>query len=904
MNKKYLSVILFGALMLGTTGTFTSCKDYDDDINNLQSQIDKLATKEDMEAKLSQMQSAINDAKATAEEALKAAQEAGDAEEIAKLEARVKALEDAAIDVDALKKEIADSVEAQMADFREEMEELLKKVEELTGYSLSMITDITIVEGKTIYGDVLSSDLDLNYARVGVVTYPKNLAPLKTSGTSEDEGKERATSYEFGKGLTGAFTVKSGDVNTVSDEMVVNVNPANTAITNDMVSLINGMGQNLNDYVTMTCSPYNNNIIKTRAASENGLRQVSVQLKNDVDFESFDKLVLNNDPHKQSGCTDDTKNHEFILYALAVTDAEKSRTVTSAYDVTMHVVEERKAVKINENSRIRSSAISTENNSESISKFLLGTDDNKCAPIVAGESFTIYAASNLEEGGRIMASYVVVDFDNATLSATDKAALKGLTYSGVDIVSKNNVHSITVNGTYVNGVAVPLKLVTIDYTGNVEVNMVWVKAAQPALMSVEYTLTPDVYVAEDAEWTKDFGMEAFTVPAGATKYTMYFAPCESDHVTPANVFKESTQTAINYRGNLGGCLALYKSDKTTLAGKQSEVKFAKFIGDLDLTAMREDKQYQGVVKFYDNNGTFLGSNNIALTKKLPVGVPADFSEKTNGIVDGVLTVYPEPAASGTGTYYMKKAFNNWAPYYTLDIDGVTNTNPVNATYTTDDVNSGDNSTARLENINAGIINNQKAYASVITYNYGWIMFIPEGHGTTNPNPYKQTWNDFSTKFGCWPVDCEYQWSETPVVYYREKNVIKGKITKNDKGAVTDFQNVIKATTPYGKVVDPFASQNNPDWTTWAEALKGDNTTITLITVNDGKEVENEYFTAKFEVVTEGGIQKNAMVLTPTGAEVKVGNDIETKVILTITDKFNGHTHNIPALTFTMKINHE
>ena len=110
MNKKYLSVILFGALMLGTTGTFTSCKDYDDDINNLQSQIDKLATKEDMEAKLSQMQSAINDAKATAEEALKAAQEAGDAEEIAKLEARVKALEDAAIDVDALKKEIADSV--------------------------------------------------------------------------------------------------------------------------------------------------------------------------------------------------------------------------------------------------------------------------------------------------------------------------------------------------------------------------------------------------------------------------------------------------------------------------------------------------------------------------------------------------------------------------------------------------------------------------------------------------------------------------------------------------------------------------------------------------------------------------------------------------------------------------
>lgn len=42
MNKKYLSVILFSALMLGTTGTFTSCKDYDDDINNLQEQVDKI----------------------------------------------------------------------------------------------------------------------------------------------------------------------------------------------------------------------------------------------------------------------------------------------------------------------------------------------------------------------------------------------------------------------------------------------------------------------------------------------------------------------------------------------------------------------------------------------------------------------------------------------------------------------------------------------------------------------------------------------------------------------------------------------------------------------------------------------------------------------------------------------
>ncbi|TDB09604.1 hypothetical protein E1I95_25920 [Phocaeicola dorei] len=31
MNKKFLSAILFGALMVSSTGTFVSCKDYDDD---------------------------------------------------------------------------------------------------------------------------------------------------------------------------------------------------------------------------------------------------------------------------------------------------------------------------------------------------------------------------------------------------------------------------------------------------------------------------------------------------------------------------------------------------------------------------------------------------------------------------------------------------------------------------------------------------------------------------------------------------------------------------------------------------------------------------------------------------------------------------------------------------------
>ena len=35
MNKKFLSAVLFGALMVSSTGTFVSCKDYDEDIDRI-----------------------------------------------------------------------------------------------------------------------------------------------------------------------------------------------------------------------------------------------------------------------------------------------------------------------------------------------------------------------------------------------------------------------------------------------------------------------------------------------------------------------------------------------------------------------------------------------------------------------------------------------------------------------------------------------------------------------------------------------------------------------------------------------------------------------------------------------------------------------------------------------------
>ena len=52
MNKKFLSAILFGALMVSSTGTFVSCKDYDDDIDAINKELTDLKSKlSDLESK-------------------------------------------------------------------------------------------------------------------------------------------------------------------------------------------------------------------------------------------------------------------------------------------------------------------------------------------------------------------------------------------------------------------------------------------------------------------------------------------------------------------------------------------------------------------------------------------------------------------------------------------------------------------------------------------------------------------------------------------------------------------------------------------------------------------------------------------------------------------------------------
>ena len=972
MRKKYLSALLFGALLVTSAGTFTSCKDYDDDINNLQEQIDKLATKEDMEAKLSQMQTAIDAAKKTAEDALAKAEAAGDSEEINDLKERVAALEEAMAKVEELKAEIKTMVDEQLGEFRVEMQEFMKEVEELTGYSLTMVTGISFVYNPA---------LDANFARVNTIFIPND----NYTAVNQDQRtghKPAGASYVFGKDLTGAFTINVKDVNTVADNMLVKLDPVDAVVSSDMLSLINGKGEDLNGYVDMTVEPWSDNIIGSRATTNTGLYKVGVQLKNDVDFEAFDKMVLPNPGnHDWTNCDKgDATQHNYNMFALAVSDSEKSRAVTSDYKVSLHVQEEKEAVNIPTYTYVVSIGTNNATSSKAIKGYATGGDEDKnCIEVKLGSSFDLLVGSGYNDaenpkGGRVMASYVVVDINNEDLSSTDKAAINGLTITGVDEVSKSLKHTITINGA--TGVAVPMKLVTIDYTGVVKENIFWVKAGEGIELSSAFTITPVQFIDNPTTWAaveladaNKADLQEFTIPAGTISGRLDMVIGEADNAYKAY---SGTFTIGETDGTLKSgvitvgdveVIQLYKANKTKADANTpiKDVAYAAFIGTMNLQSMREDKAYEGTIKFYgEEDDDYVGARMISVTKKLPTDVPAGFSAKTSTIVDGVMTVYPKPLtgeeksyswpSSGNaaiktqgndvdgkvytlGYFDLLESFNGWVEHnsvvgyqttwelnngYGLTVKGVTDTpvsnaspNPKLADYT-ENLNDGTNFKGQISSIRPSIIGNGEAYESIVKYNYGNIKYAPVGHGVDINTNHTVEWSTkLDMKFGHWIKDSKFQWTtgENPVVIAGQETTIFGKVTKstvNGVESVTAVDAVMSVTAPNNETVNPFIDDVN--WTPWAKKFvptseTDQNVTIELRTVGeDGSVRKNEFFTAKFGQAKYTGFNKPRTVLklTPsTYPSVVVGNDVETKVYFIFTDNF-GVKQEVHALTFTMK----
>lgn len=698
--------------MVSSTGTFVSCKDYDDDIDNLQEQINKLATKEDMTSQIATLQAALdaakteaaaakasaeqavakaNSAESTATEAEKAAAQAALDAANAKAEA-IKAAQDEVAKVKAeLEAAIDSKFEAEKEALAKTISELTETVTKLTGLTTDMITsiDLQTAEGFT-------TQLDLNYYQI---------ADNKTWG-----GK---TSYTFGKDMEGSFTVSAGEIFANPASLLVSVAPANAALPAEILSIVDSEGTSINDYINLTSSSYTDKLYKGARAASNGLYTVTAELKKDADKKAFAKLL-------DDGKT--TSDKKYVAFAVAAT--KENRTVTSTYDVTIQSTTDSitKAIEIDTRSTIKSS-IAEEGTLKKWNGYNGGkpettaTPNNEyCYPVVDGEAFTIKVASKADAvatetaTSKVLASYVVVDIDNGALSTTDKAAIKSLTITGdVNKVSKENVFNIAIGGTYSKGVVVPLKVVTIDYTGEETTNVVWVKAggSSEVAQTVSYIITPNAKVADPITYAYE-QIQKFTIPAGYASYELSIVDKED---------------GINFNGNL---LSFYEDAKGDKASNDpAKVAYAKFATTVNLQALKDNKVYEGTVKFFDKEGTFLSQSVVKVQKVLPTVLPEGFSIKTNQLdAQGVYNCYLVPNSwtadkttpnTNTGTMAMSHVFNYGkaaAADYEITFAGAKKDKNKDV----DNTVTGDKSLT----VANSYIDNKTQHTTTVVYNYGAI----------------------------------------------------------------------------------------------------------------------------------------------------------------------------------------
>ncbi len=797
MRKKYLSALLFGALLFASAGTFTSCKDYDDDIENLQSQVDKLATKEDMEAKLTQMQSAVESAQTsaqealtTAQQALEAAQQAGDADAIANLEGkiadqeeRLAALEAALGDINALKEELQNTLNGEIEKFRTEMNGLIEEVEGLVGELADMVTSVELVYSNTAqenggYGMTLNMMSVIEKANV------------------------------FGEGLPGAITFTEGAQKQVGSSFIVRVSPTNAVITPEMISLINAKGETLDNFLNIDkVERYNQNILggttnpQTRAEGNSGLWKVTVSLKN-YNKDSFNAVTMQKDGNV----------YKFVKFAVEVnntltTEATATRDVISAYDLQIGKVNFEPLATLNywvndkNVTTIRNRYARSENGTSTNKaewKWINGADvaaavkddgtlvtgsdanaiqatgtpdDNRSGlnyiyPAVQGEPFTVSidAVGNTNYGDlkapdQIKGMYVTLDTRNAVESEPSEInAWKGYSYTGLDQVVEGTSTQIKIDGKNIINDVIGLRVYAVNMDGTLvdpDGRAFYVRLGSAAAdwNAANTVITPDAKVSSAAN-TEKSATQNVTLSKLANASEMTWTTDKVNNTAPAFhvyfVDKDNNVLYSTANGNSGlGAVAFDKVTKIYTMPTQG-----------DWTLYEDDKAYSGTLTIKNANDFVLATLDVTMTKTLPTTLPNGFSIKTAQVQDGIYNCYMIPMYNGTETWTADDA--NQGSMKMTEVfnfgDGVESQYNISFATSKKDNNKDVTLTVTGDGylvVDKAYINNETEHATTVVYNYGKISSKKNAKGGYDDWTVKAT--DFSTIYNCIYNDT-YTWA--------------------------------------------------------------------------------------------------------------------------------------------------
>ena len=895
MNKKFLSAILFGALMVTSTGTFVSCKDYDDEIDNLQGQIDKLASKEDLSSQIATLQSALSSAASNASDALAkataaetAAKAAGDAAAEAKAaadkaaaEAEANAITAVQAKLDSVKAELEEAIANGVAENKEVLEEMVakveetkKEVEEIVGEIADMVTSVDLVES------MWWGSFTYEYG-AGIYTLSSSI--------------EKANIFE--EGVANAITFEAGKERQTPNSLLIRVSPTNAELTPEMISFVNSKGENIDDVIKVTKVERSNELIygQSRAANKSGLWEVTFEAVKYGDGKAFNAATS----------TTVNKVSRNVMFAVQVNNtlsSAETRYVTSTYDVQFNYRAYQPVTELNftvggddvanynnrfenkgDNPSLKETAAkityvekewatSTEKNPTpaiaGTKDNMADSDDNRatkpCYPAVQGQAFEIALFEKDANGeavapSHIRAMYVTLDKDNAVESAPSELnAWKGYTITNLDKVVDGTSIELTINNTTAINDIIGFRVYAVNYDGTL--------------------VDPD-----GKAFYVNLGTEAANWNAKATTITP-----TSETITGAK--SEAVATTLTAISGVDATKSTWTTDKigesedpvfntVFVMADESEISTATLADfeDVDFTKVakvytvptlsawtsyEDDKAYNGTLTLKNATGHVLATIKVSMTKVLPKTFPATFQPKVNQLnAAGTLNAFMLPIEEGAkGQKDLTQSFNGLKDEKGKIISGfeftfAKVTQNADGTWNTVTVKSTDD---YIFSVPQAVIDNKAEHAVTAAYNYGQISSKLNADKTAYVD-HKVTstiWKNII--FSCLAEINKYAWSVTPSLTYAQedgKTLLQFINVTNERDGkyTTTLDKLGTADKDMMVVVD-----NSATFELWSQSAK------------DGDIVagsKNEYFTPRYSDPQSITLGTGDKAVTYTGAGI-------------------------------------
>lgn len=789
MKRKYFSALLMGALTIASVSTFTSCKDYDDDIDNLQSQIDKAGLQSDIDALKTQLQDAASTAsaaKTTAESALAKANDAAVKADVEKAIQKVEVTANkAATDVATA---ISNAANAQTtADGAQKAADAAAKAAKDAQKQADQAVKDAAAAATTANAAAKQADFEKALERIG---------NLETSRVTAGKLDEKLTQLK--EELLGA----DGDKETIGS-LTVKVNAYKGAVK---IILLNSKGESLEDIVKVGTPSKFDKLITTRAAAtvKTGLWKLPLSVAEGVSEENFKKAVT---------VKDENGNEKAILYAVAINntvdsqaEAAADRYVVSTYDVNPTY---NKFVPSNDftfkvggkdvseiHNRWTGYEIVGENSNFSSDKNpeLAWANDAAAEPVLEGEKKNVenanyrshrsdvrywnsllqvevgkpFSITDLKTSDNTAADYyyVVLDKDNAIESGVSELnAWKNYEIDNLNkVVPASENLTLTIQTEAANHDIIGFRVYAVNKDGKL--------------------LDPDgkaFYVVVGENYTSGIVGNLDAVNKITEKKD--FSPVDGVSYGPWELVADNNACPLSEKPVFAA--VYYDKDGNETTNMSEVTKIAFKVNNPALIADGATVSLKSTLRKYtDNNFYEVGTVTATYIKVLPKAFPADITfrpAQETGKGTGYFIAYMTPENGYTVT--------NKSVYGSVDLNNVFYNLDDNVSFEIADAAKDANdklTSVRADKANNFVakvaakdfINSTTKHAVTAKYNYGEISLVKNNKtGQWEKKPCSVDYGkSLSVTFACWHSASSYSWKEQPALQWKATaNVIKTDI---------------------------------------------------------------------------------------------------------------------------------